>query len=186
LSEKQDTEHQNVTDCGKLQIYTGNGKGKTTAALGLTLRAVGAGFTVFIGQFLKGRHCSELDGIKKLGETVTVERFGSGTWAKKGSSEDSTLAQNGLECCVNALASGKYNIIILDEIFGTLNAELLRLQDLLGFIRKWQQLPDKPEIIMTGRNAPPEIIEIADLVTEMRAIKHYYKDGLGARTGIEN
>ena len=166
---------------GCLQIYTGDGKGKTTAAFGLALRAVGAGLRVYIGQFLKLRDCSEVTGLQLLGEGVSLERFGSGNWAKPGDPQERELALRGLERAYAAL-SGGYDLVVLDEIFGALRLQLLDLKDVSELITA---RPADVELVMTGREAPPEIVALADLVSEIRAVKHYYASGLPARRGIE-
>lgn len=168
---------------GCLQLYLGDGKGKTTAALGLLLRAVGAGLSVYLGQFLKARDCSEHAGLAKLGEQVKAERFGSGRWVKgQPGEEEFACAAKGLTAVREALLSRRYQVVILDEALDTIGFGLIPLADWLDLLR---QRPEQVEVIMTGRAAPPELIALADLVTEMKAVKHYYQTGLKARTGIE-
>ncbi|MCP2605244.1 cob(I)yrinic acid a,c-diamide adenosyltransferase [Candidatus Aminicenantes bacterium AH-873-B07] len=170
---------------GFVQVYTGNGKGKTTAALGLALRALGHGYRTYIGQFLKGQFYGELEAIKYLSSFITIEQFG-----RKGfihvthntDEEDKKRAREGLEKCRKAMLSGKYKIIILDEINVALYFDLLTEEEVLKFI---DQKPKQVELILTGRYAPQSIIERADLVTEMKEIKHYYHQGIKARKGFE-
>ncbi len=170
---------------GYIQVYTGNGKGKTTAALGLALRAAGYCYKTFIGQFLKGQFYGELEVIKNLSSHITVEQFG-----RKGfihvthnpDEEDIKRARQGLERCRQAMLSGKYKIIVLDEINVALYFNLLTEEEILRFI---DQKPKEVELILTGRYAPQSIIDRADLVTEMKEIKHYYQNGVKARNGIE-
>ena len=172
-----------MPDKGYIQIYTGNGKGKTTAALGISLRAVCAGHKVFIGQFMKGQDYSEL----KAGEYLPcfeIEQFGAPNFiCGKPSPEDKSNAQEGLLRIKEVLASGEYDIVILDEINTSLFFELVELEDVLSVL---DLKPQKTELILTGRYAPAELIERADLVTEMQEIKHYYNEGVDARKGIEH
>lgn len=166
-----------------IQVYTGSGKGKTTAALGLAIRAAGAGLKVYICQFLKGRYYCELSSLKKL-KNIKVAQFGrvcfirGGTFAKK----DIDLARCGLEAAKKAIKTKSCDIIILDEINVALKLRLLRLKDVISLIKN---APKKTEIILTGRHAHPEILKIADLVSNIQDRKHYYKKGLKARRGIE-
>jgi cob(I)alamin adenosyltransferase len=170
---------------GYIHVYTGSGKGKTTAALGLALRAAGHGYKTYIGQFLKGQFYGELEAIKRFSSLITVEQFG-----RKGfihvthnpDKEDIKRAYNGLEKCRNAMLSGKYKIIVLDEVNVAIYFNLIKEEDIIKFL---EQKPEEVELILTGRYAPKSIIEKADLVTEMKEIKHYYKKGVRARKGIE-
>lgn len=169
---------------GYVQIYTGNGKGKTTATLGLITRAVGHNLKIFFCQFLKGRDYGELNTLKKF-ETVTHERYGRGVFIKSKefvTDEDKKLMREGYESLKNALLSENYDIVIADEIFGAFKYDLISLDEIKFLIKN---KPVQTELILTGRNAPDEIIELADLVTEMREIKHYFKKGVYARKGIE-
>lgn len=168
---------------GYVQIYTGNGKGKTTAALGLALRAAGAGLKVYIGQFIKGRHYSELESLKKLSPNISLKQYGKGfIYNNSPGPEDRMAAQKGLKEALRIINSGEYDVVILDEINNALKYELISIQDVL------QMVKDKPppvELVLTGRNAPAELVEQADLVTEMKDIKHYAFTGVMAREGIE-
>ena len=168
---------------GCVHIYTGNGKGKTTAALGLCLRAVGAGFRVYLAQFMKSGDYSELKALKRLGHQVTVEQFGTGRFVRgRPSQEDRQAATQGFEAAKAALASGDYQMVILDESMVALHQGLLSREQIHAWI---DMRPATVELVLTGRNAPPEIIETVDLVTDMREVKHYYQDGVAARVGIE-
>jgi len=168
---------------GMIQVYTGEGKGKTTAALGLALRAAGAGFKVFIGQFLKKGSFSELKALARL-EGVEVEQFGSGRFIGSTtiSREDKQYAARGLARIREVINSGEYDLVVLDEINVALSFNLIEEAELLEIIT---QRPIHVEIVLTGRNAPREILKQADLVTEMMEIRHYYKNGVAARVGIE-
>lgn len=169
---------------GYVQIYTGNGKGKTTAALGLITRAVGNNFNVFFCQFLKGTDYGEIKTIAKF-PTVKHERYGRGVFIRKKelvTDEDIRLMKEGYESLKNALLSKNYDIVIADEIFGALKYDLISLDEIKFLIKN---KPEQTELILTGRNAPEEIIELADLVTEMKEVKHYFKQGVFARKGIE-
>lgn len=169
---------------GYVQIYTGNGKGKTTAALGIITRAVGNNFKIFFCQFMKGTDYGELHTIKNF-ETVTHERYGRGVFIRKKelvTKEDINLARKGYESLKKSLLSGKYDIVIADEILGTLKFDLITVKEIKYLI---ENKPENTELILTGRNAPEELIELADLVTEMKEIKHYFKKGVFARIGIE-
>lgn len=168
---------------GCVQVYTGDGKGKTTAALGLALRASGRGYPVYIGQFMKGQDYGELHALPRLG-SVTHEQYGDPGWVYKGkvTEEQRTLAQIGLEKARAALVSGNYRIVILDEINMALWFELVSLEAVLELL---EARPPQVELVLTGRRADPAILERADLITEMREVKHYYAQGVPAREGIE-
>jgi cob(I)alamin adenosyltransferase len=168
---------------GYVQVYTGDGKGKTSAALGLALRAAGHGMRTYIGQFMKGQHYGELDALRDQ-PLITIEQYGDVRCIHR---EDITpehiaQAQRGLEQARQAMLSGQYDIIVLDEANVTIWFGLLAVEDVLAFL---DQRPDYVEVILTGRRAPQELIERADLVTEMREVKHYYEQGVQARKGIE-
>ena len=170
---------------GTIQVYTGNGKGKTTAALGLALRAAGYGYKTYMGQFLKGQSYGELESVKKLSPLITLEQFGRKSFlhvTETPEKEDVRRAKRGLQKCLKALLSGIYRIIVLDEINVALHFHLLTERDVLSFL---DQKPDDIEIVLTGRYAPVSIIRRADLVTEMKEKKHYFRKGLAARPGIE-
>ncbi len=168
---------------GKIQVYTGSGKGKTTAALGLALRASGADFKVFIGQFIKGMQYSELKAVAEM-KNIELEQFGRDCFIKgEPGPEDIKLARQGLERSREILKSGDYQLVILDEATIALKYQLFSLEELLEAVNARAA---GVEVVMTGRDAPEELIAAADLVTEMREIKHYYRQGVTARRGIEN
>jgi cob(I)alamin adenosyltransferase len=168
---------------GCVHVYTGNGKGKTTAALGLCLRAVGAGYRVCIVQFMKTGDYSELKALERLGDQVTLEQFGSGRFVRGNPSKgDRRKAREGFLAAQAALSGGEYQMVILDECIIALHQGLLSLEQLQSLIELRQE---GVELILTGRYAPPEIIARADLVTDMQEVKHYYRNGIPARVGIE-
>ncbi len=168
---------------GFVQVYTGNGKGKTTAAIGLAIRAAGAGLKVFIGQFIKMGDYSEIKALKRYTDLITVEQFGLGRFANgKPSPEDIAAAQQGLKRVRAIMASKEYKIIILEEANIAVMLGLIAVQDLISLI---VNKPYEMELVITGRGASTRIIEIADLVTEMQVIKHYFQKGVRARVGIE-
>ena len=168
---------------GYVQVYTGNGKGKTTAAFGLAMRAAGAGLKVYIAQFVKGMKYSELDTIAELSNSIAVQQYGRSCFIHRDPDQkDIQAAQEGLEEVREIMDSGKYQVIILDEANIATYYNLFSVDALLEFIRA---KPEDVELIITGRKADPRIIEEADLVTEMREIKHYFQDGVTARDGIE-
>jgi cob(I)alamin adenosyltransferase len=170
---------------GYIQIYTGNGKGKTTAALGLALRAAGHGLRTVIIQFMKGWiDYGEIGGVKMLAPRVELHQCGRDTFVnpKNPDQVDLDLAKKGLALAEEAIRSKQADILILDEIVCTVSFNLIEEERIL------QLMKDKPvgmELILTGRGATEKMIEIADLVTEMRDIKHYYEEGVDARIGIE-
>jgi len=168
---------------GYTQIYTGNGKGKTTAALGLTIRAAGAGLKVFIAQFMKMGDYSEIKMLKNFSDLITVEQYGTGKFVKgKPSPEEIASARRGIEKVKSVVASGEYDLVIIEEGNVAVMCGLFPLKELLDIIAS---KPEHTELVITGRGAAPELIEKADLVTEMKEIKHYYQKGVKARVGIE-
>jgi len=168
---------------GKIHIYTGDGKGKTTAALGLALRAIGAGYRVYIVQFLKGQDYSELKSLKPL-KKITVKRFGEKTFIHKvGTNPDIIAARSALNWSKQVVKSGKFDIVILDEIF---LASFFKLISTVEVIKLIKNKPKNVELILTGRKASPQVIRLADYVTEMKEVKHPYQKGLKARKGIED
>lgn len=170
---------------GYIQLYTGNGKGKTTAALGLALRAAGHGQKVYIGQFLKGQLYGELLAIRKYIPLVTIEQFGRKGFihvTENPDDEDIDRARKGLQRCLKAMLSRKFRIVILDEVNVALHFGLLNEKDVLNFLN---QKPADVEVVLTGRYAPPSLVKKADLVTEMKEKKHYYDKGVRSRPGIE-
>jgi len=168
---------------GCVQVYTGDGKGKTTAATGLTLRAVGAGKRVFIGQFIKGKDSHEMALLRERCPEVTIEPFGLGRFIRKEpSAEDLAAAAAGVKRLEAVLKGGEFDMVIADEANGALGAGVITLETLLALV---DARPPEVELVITGRNAPPELIARADLVTEMRKIKHCFDAGIPAREGIE-
>jgi len=168
---------------GYIQIYTGEGKGKTTAALGLTLRAVGAGKKVLFAQFVKGQKYSEIKAIEQFLPNVTLKQYGLKFFIDKlPSEEDIKSAKAGLTELAEIIKSSDYDIIVLDEVNIALYYDLFSVEELIEILMNKKE---ETELILTGRYAPQELIEIADLVTEMKEIKHYYQQGVIARKGIE-
>jgi len=166
-----------------VQVYTGNGKGKTTAALGLALRAAGAGLKVFIAQFIKTGEYSEIKALKRFSDLIRVEQFGTGKFIlDKPSVEDIQAAKRGLERVKSIIQTAEYDLVVLDEANVAVSCGLFSTQDLLNIIKI---KPENVELIITGRNADPRVVEKADLVTEMKSVKHYFSDGVAARIGIE-
>lgn len=168
---------------GYIQVYTGNSKGKTTAALGLALRAAGAGLKVFIAQFIKSRKCSEHRALERLKDLITVKQYGTGFLKReKPTNAEINAVRKGFEEAKSIIASKTYDMVILDEINVAAHYNLVTVEDLLDLLNS---KPSSMEIILTGRYADERVIKIADLVTEMKEIKHYYKKGVRARKGIE-
>lgn len=172
-----------VTKKGFIHVYTGDGKGKTTAAIGLGVRAAGAGLKVYMIQFMKGRRYSELDGLKNVPH-FTVVQFGRDAFVSKEKPEqvDIDLANKGFHHAQQILQNGGYDLVILDEINVALDYKLLSLQDVLSLI---QEKPAQVELVLTGRYAHPEIIKHADVVSEILEIKHPYQKGVESRKGID-
>lgn len=167
---------------GFIQLYTGNGKGKTTASIGLAIRAAGAGKKVYIAQFVKGMHYAELDALKRFPE-IKVIQYGLDCFIKnKPTEKDIKAAQIGLKEVAKIVVGNNYDMVVLDEVCIALYYHLFEVSELIGIL---QNKPEGMEIILSGRYAPPELIEIADLVTEMKEIKHYFTQGIKARKGIE-
>lgn len=165
-----------------IQVYTGNGKGKSTAGFGLALRAVGAGLKVYIGQFVKNGCYSEIKILKKI-KGVTLEQFGFGCFIKKlPSKKDLELAEIGLNKIRGVIKKKAYDLVILDEVNVAIKLRLLKLQEVLDLIKN---TPRNTELVLTGRHAHADIIKAADLVSEIKDLKHYYKRGIRARKGIE-
>ena len=168
---------------GYVQVYTGEGKGKSTAAFGLSMRAAGAGLSVFIGQFLKKGHFSEHRSLERFKDLITIHQYGTpGFLFGEPTDEHINAAVSGLREIEEATTSGDYDVIVMDEVNVALHYRLVTPEQVLDIIRT---KPQGVELVLTGRNAPKEIIEAADLVTEMRPIKHYYDRGVEARIGIE-
>ncbi len=168
---------------GYVQVYTGDGKGKTTAALGLAMRAYGAGLNVYIAQFVKGMKYAELHTLEKLADRVVIKQYGRDCFIRnKPEQADFIAAQAGLKEVREIMGSGKYQVIILDEANIAVFYNLFSVDDLLDVIHG---KPDDVELVITGRKADARVMEAADLVTEMTEIKHYYQKGVPARDGIE-
>ncbi len=166
---------------GYLQVYTGNGKGKSTAAFGLALRARGAGLKVQVIQFIKNKAYPEIAILNNIG--VEVHQFGRGLFfGRPPGDKDFAAAREGLTAVENTFNSTTTDVLILDEINVALGLGLVNEQD---FITLLDKRPAGMEVICTGRRAPDCLLEMADLVTEMRAVKHYYQTGVPARKGIE-
>ncbi|TYB32012.1 MAG: cob(I)yrinic acid a,c-diamide adenosyltransferase [Candidatus Mcinerneyibacterium aminivorans] len=174
-----------MKDRGYIQVYTGDGKGKTTAALGLSLRAVGAGYRVFIGQFVKGMKYSETRAISKyLSDNIKIEQYGTGCFiTDEPSEEDIRKAQKGLRRIKEIILEDNFDVIILDEATIAIYFDLFKTEDLIELLKLKKK---NQEIIVTGRKAPEKLREFADLVTEMNEVKHYYSRGVEARRGIES
>jgi cob(I)alamin adenosyltransferase len=169
---------------GYVQIYTGNGKGKTTAALGLTMRAVGSGKKVFIGQFVKGMKYSEIQTLESRFPEVPVKQYGLRCFIhEKPTKDDIDSAQAGLEEVSQIITGGEYDVVILDELNIALHYMLFSVQEVLDIIAR---KPKQVELVITGRYAPQELLDVADLVTEMKEVKHYYTQGVQGRKGIES
>jgi len=191
---------------GYIQVYTGNGKGKTTAGIGLAIRALGAGKKVLFLQFMKDRVCSEHKLLPQVSPAITVQTLGKPFFiAREGDLDQESLEkwqdkvvifppgnpppeyvallQDGLQRARAALVGGEYDLVVLDEINVAMYYDLIPVAAVLEILR---EKADGVEVVLTGRNAPPEIIECADLVTEMREVKHYYNQGVNARKGIES
>ena len=168
---------------GHVQVYTGDGKGKTTAALGLALRAAGAGLQVYIAQFAKGSACSELHALGRFSDCITLEQFGSSDFIREPTPADREAAQRGLAAVRRVFSRGLHRLGILDEANIATWFGLIPVADLLDLI---DQRPEPVELVLTGRRADPRVIARADLVTEMRQVKHYFDAGVQARTGIES
>jgi len=169
-------------DLGKIHVYTGNGKGKTTAALGLALRAIGTGYKVCLIQFLKAQPYGELKSLKLLPK-LKIKRFGEKTYIHgRGSQKDKRAAQKAIEWARKAVNSRQYDLIILDEVFLATFFKLIKVEEIVELIKN---KPKNVELILTGRKANQQIIKLADYVTEMKEIKHPYQKGVRARKGIE-
>jgi len=165
------------------QVYTGNGKGKTTASIGLIVRALGNGLKIYMGQFMKGQKYGELNTLEKLG--VLVERFGTENCIispEHVTDLDIAKAKEGYERVKEVLLSKKYDLVVLDEICVSTYFNLITKEEILHLM---EIKPEQTELVLTGRYAPKEVMEAADLVTEMKEIKHYYDCGVMARDGIE-
>ena len=168
---------------GYLHIYTGSGKGKTTAALGLVLRAYGAGLKVLFCQFLKMGEYSEIGVLDRFNDRVDLRQYGTGSFFDDRPSEaDAEAVRKGMSEVENALKSGDYDLVVLDEANVAIFYKIIDIDDFISIL---QGRHEGVEVVVTGRYADEKLIEIADLVTEMKEIKHYYRSGVEARKGIE-
>jgi len=168
-----------------IQVYTGDGKGKTTAALGQALRALGHGMKVYMIQFMKGRTYGELIAAESFLPEFTIVMSGRDEFVKKGEPEDIDLrmAREGFELAKQVVEEGQHNMLILDEINVAIDYGLLPLQEVLDFLRS---CPRDMEIVCTGRYAPRELIDLADLASEVKEVKHHFQQGVKMRKGIEH
>ncbi len=167
---------------GYVHVYTGNGKGKTTAALGLALRASGAGLKVYIQQFAKNRYCGEIKSLRRLAN-VKVSQCGNRPFIRgKPKASDIECANAGWEKAKKKISSRRYDLVILDEINIAMNLGLVKAGDVKNLIKL---KPKTVELVLTGRRCPAAIMKMADLVTEMREIRHPYRHGITGRHGIE-
>ena len=176
----------NKLNQGCIQIYTGNGKGKSTAAIGQAVRAAGSGLKTYIAQFMKEYPYSELISLKNLSQWITIEQFGGDDFVYKKElpgKEELDKAEKGLQNAKEKMLSNEYDIIILDEAIVAIYFKLIETNDLIEFIKA---KPINVELILTGRYCPEELIDLADLVTEMKEVKHYYQKGVTSRRGIES
>jgi len=173
-------------DKGFIQIYTGNGKGKTTAAIGQAVRAAGFGLKSYIVQFMKEFPYNEQNSLKHLSEWITIEQFAGDDFVYKKQlpgKKEIDKARRGLAAAKAKMLSGRYDLIILDEVCVSIYFRLFSDEEILTFMK---QKPENVELILTGRYCPDNLMDKADLVTEMKEIKHYYQEGITARKGIES
>lgn len=174
-------------DKGLVQVYTGDGKGKTTAALGQALRTVGRGYKVYMIQFLKGGDSGELHSVKRLSPELQIFRFDKikkffWTLSEEEKADLKKRIDEAFAFAVKVMKEEECNVLILDEIMGVLSNKLLSVEQICQLIR---EKPDHMELILTGRNVPQEIIDLADYVSEIKMIKHPFQKGIHAREGIE-
>lgn len=168
-----------------IQVYTGNGKGKTTAALGQCFRAAGHGLRSIFFFFMKGFiEYGELTAAEKMGDLISVVQCGRASFVDKNNPDpiDIRMATEGFSKARKAVESGEYDIIVLDELCVALDFNLVQIDDVLTLIKN---VPDNLELIITGRYCPDKILDQADLITEMKEVKHYYQRGIEAREGFE-
>ena len=179
------TPEQRSKKKGLIIVNTGDGKGKTSAALGVAFRAAGNGMRVSIIQFIKGKwKYGELESAKQLKTPIEIYPMGEGfTWDTKNRERDIKMTQKAWALCKEKMMSGKYDVVVFDEINYVIDYDYLKLDEVLEALKK---KPEMVHVIFTGRNAKPELIELADLVTEMREVKHPFKQqGILAQRGIE-
>ena len=168
---------------GSIQVFTGNGKGKTTSALGLIPAVLGEGKKVFLGQFLKSGKYSEMDALRQFPDQITVEHYGLGKFVKGcPSEEDKSAGRQGYEKICDILRKGVHDLVIMDEGNMAVKYEIISERALLDL---FSMKPDHVELVVTGRGATPAVIDKADRVVEMHPEKHYYQKGVKARVGIE-
>jgi len=169
---------------GLIQVYTGAGKGKTTCALGLAMRAVGQGFKVFMVQFLKTDDTGEVQAAQRLAPDFTIQSFGTPGFPNLREPDVKTLAavREAFTLARRVISAGEHDLVLLDEVNLSLAYGLVSVAEMLEVLR---QRPPFVEVVLTGRSAPPELVDLADLVTEMRPVKHYFEAGVKARRGIE-
>lgn len=170
---------------GYFHIYTGTGKGKTTAALGLAMRAAGAGLRTYIGEFIKYQEYSEIKILRERFSEITLELFGNEGLCINGrdlTDIDRETAKKGFECSMTALKSGDYDLVILDEICIAVHTGALSEDDAMRLIN---ERPESVDLVFTGRDATRRMIEAADIVTDMQEVKHYYTKGVPSRKGID-
>ncbi len=171
---------------GYVQVYTGNGKGKTTAAIGLAIRALGHGLKVYFAQFMKNYPYGELNILQTLAPNLVLTRWGNDAFVFKKEPPSQTLLaemNRGLQEARQAMLSLAYDLVILDEVLVSIYFKLFTTEQLIEFIKV---KPENVEVVLTGRYCPQEILNLADLVSEIKEIKHYYQRGVSARKGIEN
>ena len=177
-----------MKDKGYIHVYTGNGKGKTTSCIGLTLRSLGAGYRVFFSQFMKNGEYSEIKALKEIGKTafpgqLELHQYGmKGRLFQKPNDKDKAAASGGLQKAMVAAASGDYDLVILDEVNIVLHYNLIEEEKLLELM---ENRHEGTELVLSGRYASEKIIQKADLVSEINPIKHYAREGVTARIGIE-
>jgi cob(I)alamin adenosyltransferase len=172
-----------MDDPGYVQVYTGNGKGKTTAALGMALRAAGAGWGVFFARFVKGMAYSELAALESLSDRITVRQFGRACFIDREAEQaDIDCAEQGFMECKEAARSAEYRMVVLDEVSVAVAFGLVRLDDLIDLV---DGKPRNVELVLTGRWAHRHVISRADLVTEMQESKHDYEQGVLTRVGVK-
>jgi cob(I)alamin adenosyltransferase len=177
------TDENNDWQRGYVHVYTGDGKGKTTAALGLALRCAGAGKRVFVAQFVKGMPYSEHRALERFGDLIVCRQYGRGCFIRdEPAQEDIDAARAGFEEVGRELASGAFRLVILDEVNIATHYGLIAVDELLELL---EERPLDTEVVLTGRRADPRVLARAELVTEMREVRHYYQVGVEARTGIE-
>ena len=168
---------------GYVQVYTGDGKGKTTAAIGLAIRAVGAGWPVFFAQFLKAGTYSEHKALARISDQLTIKTYGRNVFIKgEPEDEDRRLAQTAYQEIVEIVVSGHYRLVVLDEANVAVHYGLITVDQILDLIHR---KAEGVELLITGRHAHSRLIDRADLVTEMREVKHYFHRGTKARVGVE-